>query len=68
MDQKYRFTWSGLCTIFWHTNCDKNFFIFKLFLTSGNKKEKASEFVQSEMILKDVLFGVGKFNITNDTR
>ena len=37
-------------------------------MPSGNKKEKASDFVQSEEILKDVLFGVRKSNVTDETR
>ena len=37
-------------------------------MPSGNKKEKASDFQQSDEILRDVLFGVRKSNVTDETR
>ena len=37
-------------------------------MPSGNKKEKASDFLQSDEILRDVLFGVRKSNVTDETR
>ena len=46
---------------------DKNF-SFNFFMSSGNKKEKASDFMKSEAILRDVLFGARKSNVTDETR
>ena len=37
-------------------------------MSAGNKKGKASDFLQSEDILKDLLYGVRKSNLTNETR
>ena len=34
----------------------------------ANKIEKSGDFVQSDDILKDVLFGARKINISSDTR
>ena len=45
----------------------ESLFIF-LYLTSANKIEKSVDFVQSDEILRDVLFGARKSNITNETR
>ena len=38
------------------------------FLISVNKIEKSGVFVESDEVLKDLLFGVRKTNITNETR
>ena len=38
------------------------------FLISVNKIEKSGVFEESYEILKDLLFGVRKVNITNETR
>ena len=42
--------------------------MFYSLLTSANKIVKSGDFVQSDDILKDVLFGGRKSNITNETR
>ena len=45
----------------------ESLFIF-LYLSSANKIEKSVDFVQSDEILRDVIFGARKTNITNETR
>ena len=38
------------------------------FCISVNKIEKSGDFIKSDEILRDVLFGARKLNITNETR
>ena len=41
---------------------------FVILCISVNKIEKSGDFVKSDEILRDVLFGARKLNITNETR